>query len=143
MTNHRNPTPKIATSIVALVDEGQWPEVAGRSLGLRDGIVTDWLAAGKEEYMTSRKTEEDPRSYRRKLYEKVTEAEARYEIKMVDLMNERVRDTKYFQGCLAILARRFPERWGERRGGDGPATSYEEMLRQWERERQPSQQQPA
>lgn len=79
--------------------------------------------------MTGIRAKNDPDGLCLELFLRCDEAEARCEVAMVQVLLDRIEKTQYFQGAMTFLARRFPERWGERREISSGEETFEQQIR--------------
>lgn len=100
-------TPEIATGIVTLIQHGVHPPIAAGAYGVARSTYHEWIARGEDR---------DPLRPSEPIYiefaEAVARAEEQSEAALVHLAVQKVRTTAE---ALAVLERRFGERWMNRR----------------------------
>lgn len=116
-------------SIVAMVNEGNYPTVAAKSLGVLAPTFQGWLRAGKRMLETAETTVHDPDGLQAELYMRVEEAEATFEVDIVKTMKGRIDENKNWTGHMTLLERRFPDRWARRDVGPEDGQTYEQRVR--------------
>lgn len=109
-------TEELMVEITALVLDGNYPAVVARKLMIPVGTFQNWINKGEE--MIERElygTPEDPEGLRPQLYLLVSQAEANFEVSTLEDLQFRIKEGKInWQGDMAILERRFPQRWSKR-----------------------------
>jgi hypothetical protein len=116
-------TPEIIESVVARVtDKPMWPRVAAGELGVPGRIFDEWLQEGEQAAMEGRE------SLERELFERLHQAESVCEGKLVNELDNRVATSKYFQGYMALLERRFGARWAKREAESTGETRFEDTV---------------
>jgi hypothetical protein len=96
-------TPEVSATICGSVRDGNYLVTACRVAGQEYDTVLGWLARGRKEatgiYV--------------QFYHDLTRAESESETALVEIWRDGSR--KDWRGARDLLARRFPERWKERR----------------------------
>ena len=132
-------TRELLESVVALVEEGNWPTVAARSLGVKRTTFETWINRGDHyDRVVENGGEDVPKTDHQalchELYVRVSEAEARNEVDLLHGLRAAVEANKYYQGYAHLLARRYPERWEKRDVVSGQGKTFEDQVREYMRQ---------
>ena len=99
-------TPELATAIVTLIQHGVHPPIAAGAYGVDKATFYEWLARGE-----SRDPDRLSVPEYTEFAERVRRAEHEAESAIVAMAVKKIRTSG---DALAVLARRFGERWRER-----------------------------
>jgi hypothetical protein len=135
-------TPEMIDEICEKLPTGNYPSVIAESLGVTSATFLKWMREGRTAWETqdapetSFSTSADPLALRVELYLRVTQAEAGWEVDLVEEMDWRIRENKSWAGHMTMLQRRKPDRWDARGRNDAAGEkSWEEKVAEIEAER--------
>ena len=117
---------------------GAWPHVIAKRLGIHKSTYQNWMAAGEKHHLadTAEKPTDGAGYLERQLYERIEEAEAQAEIDMLNALKVHADSGKStWNGYMAMLERRFPERWRKKDAISGSGQSLEQALADIQRKR--------
>jgi hypothetical protein len=115
-------TPEIVGSVVSRTEEGMHPDRAAGEIGVAKATFDAWLERGMNDAM------EEKESLERELVERVYVADCQAEGKWFNGLQVRTQSGRYINDFLAFMARRWPERWVERKPEAGGERRFEDDL---------------
>lgn len=128
--------PKIARRILDVVEKGGFPRAAARAEGIPFDVLDGWVAQGEADLESSGR-----RSKLAKFVGELRRAEAKAEAEAVEAWQANM--AKDWRAAKEFLARRFPSRWGSKKGQASTGTHRDVVVDRDEvEERMPPEQSP-
>ena len=113
----------VVASIVARTQEGMWPDRAAGEIGFTKAAFDTWLERGMNDAV------EGTDSLERELAEQVFVADCQAEGEWFNGLRARSQSGRYINDFLAFMARRWPERWVERKSEPPRDVTFEDEAR--------------
>ena len=108
MTQSVKITPEIEDELYRLISAGNYPAIACQAVGIPPSLYTNWIKRG--EYRDRRG---DPTPDQVRFAQRMREAEALAETKVVQAITDPKTLEKYPELGLKFLSRRYKDRWGD------------------------------
>lgn len=122
--------PEMIENVVKLIWEGNYAHIAARSIGIHEATFRDWMDRGETQWLMEATDDWDPDGLCAELYERVTEAEAAWEVATVaDLEHKIQGNSAMWAARMTQLERRDPHRWGRRDTRGEGSQSWEAQVR--------------